>query len=223
MATTATPGSVARTAAETRYLPRFSRTERALHWIHASAFFVLLGSGLTIYAPALAERVGRRALVREIHLDAAIAWAVALAVVLALADRRRLRDTARELDVFDDDDRFWFRDRSIPQGRFNAGQKVNAALTAAFAVLFAVSGVLLWAGERNTRFRFDGTVLLHDALTWVSLVLVTGHLYFAVIHPRTRHSLRGITLGSVREDWAREHHPKWVAAASDAETAPPRE
>lgn len=214
MATTATPGSGARTAAaETRYVARFSRTERALHWIHASAFFVLLGSGLAIYAPALAERVGRRALVREIHLDAAIAWAVALVLVVALGDRRRLGETARELDVFDDDDRFWFRDRTTPQGRFNAGQKMNAALTAAFAVLFAVSGVLLWAGERNTRFRFDGTVVLHDGLTWISLVLVTGHLYFAVIHPRTRHSLRGITLGSVREDWAREHHPKWAPAA----------
>jgi formate dehydrogenase subunit gamma len=36
------------------------------------------------------------------------------------------------------------------------------------------------------------------------------HLYLAVIHPSTRHSLRGMTLGDVREDWAREHHPKWV-------------
>ena len=27
------------------YVKRFSRTERAVHWIHASAFFVLLGTG----------------------------------------------------------------------------------------------------------------------------------------------------------------------------------
>ena len=32
------------------YVRRFSRTERALHWIHASAFLVLLGSGLDITA-----------------------------------------------------------------------------------------------------------------------------------------------------------------------------
>jgi formate dehydrogenase subunit gamma len=45
---------------------------------------------------------------------------------------------------------------------------------------------------------------------YLSVALLTGHLYLAVIHPRTRHALRGITLGDVREDWAREHHRKWV-------------
>ena len=32
---------------------------------------------------------------------------------------------------------------------------------------------------------------------YVSLVLLVGHLYLAVIHPATRHALRGITAGSV--------------------------
>ena len=99
---------------------------------------------------------------------------------------------------------------SVPQGRFNAGQKVNAILTAAFAVLFFVSGLLLWAGEQDTRFRLDGTVFLHDALMYVSVVVVVGHLYLALVHPSTRHALRGMTLGTVRADWARAHHAKWA-------------
>ena len=41
---------------------------------------------------------------------------------------------------------------------------------------------------------------------YVSLVLLVGHLYLALIHPTTRHSLRGMTLGDVRADWARRHH-----------------
>ena len=41
-----------------RYVRRFSRTERALHWVHASAFFVLLASGLVLYVPRL-ERARR--------------------------------------------------------------------------------------------------------------------------------------------------------------------
>jgi formate dehydrogenase subunit gamma len=86
---------------------------------------------------------------------------------------------------------------------------VNAALTAAFALLFAVSGVLLWLGERDTRFRFDSTIVLHDVAAYVSVALLLGHLYLAVIHPATRHALHGMTLGTVREDWAREHHAKW--------------
>jgi formate dehydrogenase subunit gamma len=77
-------------------------------------------------------------------------------------------------------------------------------------VLFFVSGLLLWLGERDTRFRLGGTVFLHDTLMYVSVVVVAGHLYLSLVHPTTRHALRGMTLGSVREDWARRHHAKWL-------------
>jgi cytochrome b subunit of formate dehydrogenase len=40
--------------------------------------------------------------------------------------------------------------------------------------------------------------------------VVLGHLYLALIYPATRESLRGITTGSVRRSWARQHHRKWV-------------
>jgi len=87
---------------------------------------------------------------------------------------------------------------------------VNVILTVAFALLFAVSGFFLWLGERNTTYRLDGAVTVHDMLMFASLALLVGHLYLAVIHPTTRHSLRGITRGDVREDWARQHHSKWA-------------
>jgi len=196
-----------------RYVQRFSRTERAVHWVHASAFLVLLGSGLALYLPSLATEIGRRPLVKDVHLFTALAWAIALLAVVALGDRRGLRATTRELDVFDADDRRWLLGRHVRQGRFNAGQKLNAALTAAFAVLLAVSGVLLWLGERDTRFRLDSTIVLHDVVAYLSVALLAGHLYLAVIHPSTRHALRGMTVGTVREDWAREHHAKWPTDA----------
>lgn len=193
-----------------RYVARFTLTERVLHWVHASAFFILLGSGLVLYLPSLSTAVGRRPLVKDVHFWTGIAWAGAILVVAVLGNRRALRATIREIETFDNDDlRFLAGDTRAPQGRFNAGQKVNAILTAAFAVLFFVSGLLLWYGERDTRFRLNGTVFLHDALMYVSLVIVLGHLYLALVHPTTRHSLRGMTLGSVRADWARRHHAKW--------------
>jgi len=195
------------------YLRRFSRTERTVHWIHASAFLVLLGSGLVLYVPSLSQLVARRPLVKDVHLYTAVAWAIAIVLVVVLGDRRGLRRTLRDLDLFDEDDRLWLRRIPRPQGRFNAGQKLNAALTAAFALLFAVSGLLLWLGERDTRFRFASTVLVHDGLMYVSLVLLVGHLYLALIYPATRHALRGMTLGSVRRDWAAQHHRKWVEGA----------
>lgn len=189
---------------------RFSRTERAVHWVHATAFFSLLATGLVLYLPSLASAVGRRPLVKGLHLYTAVAWAVAIVLVVLLGDRAGLRRTLRELDAFDEDDLLWLRRYDRPQGRFNAGQKLNAALTAAFAGLFAVSGVLLWLGERDHRFRLASTILLHDWLTVFSVVLVAGHLYLALIHPATKHALQGITVGTVRRDWAEQHHAKWV-------------
>jgi formate dehydrogenase subunit gamma len=192
------------------YVKRFSRTERAVHWIHASAFFLLLGTGLVLYVPRLSAAVARRPLVKDLHIYTAVAWIVLLAVVVMVGDRRGLRRTLRDLDRFDEDDRLWLRLKRQPQGRFNAGQKLHAALVAGFAFLFAASGFLLWLGERDTRFRWASTILLHDGLMYVSLVLLMGHLYLALIYPATRHALRGITVGSVRRDWAFEHHRKWI-------------
>ena len=181
-----------------------------LHWANALAFFTLLVSGLILYLPSLASAVGRRPFVKDVHFWSGIGWIVLLVLIALLGDRRGLLRTARELERFDDDDVRWLlRRRPAPQGRFNAGQKLNAALTAAFTVLFAVSGILLWLGERDTRFRFASTVVLHDGLLFASLFLLVGHLYLAVIHPATRHALRGMTVGTVREDWAARHHSKW--------------
>jgi len=79
------------------YLNRFSKSERAVHWIHAAAFFVLLGSGLVLYLPSLAG-IGNRGLVKDVHLYTAIAWALALLAVVLLGDRKGLRRTLNDLD-----------------------------------------------------------------------------------------------------------------------------
>lgn len=197
------------------FVRRFTRTERALHWVLAFGFFALLASGLVLYLPELSMLVARRPLIKALHLYTGIAWLVALALVVAVGDRKRLIATLRELDRFDKDDRRWLLWRRSSPGRFNAGQKINAALMGAFTLLFAVSGLLLWYGERDTRFRFASTIVLHDGLMYVSLLLLVGHLYLALIRPATRHALRGMTTGYVRRDWARRRHPNWDPSSND--------
>ena len=187
-----------------KYIPRFSRTERTLHWVNALCFLFLLATGLVLYLPSLSVLVGRRPLIKDMHFWGGISWVVLLGLVAVLGDRRGLLRDARELERFDHD-------------RLNVGQKINAILTVAFTILFFASGMLLWFGERDTRFRFASTVVLHDGLLFAALALFVGHLYLAVLHPATRHSLRGMTLGSVREDWASVHYPQWV---SDTEKVP---
>ena len=179
------------------YVRRFSRTERTVHWVNAAAFILLLATGLALYIPSLEVLLGRRPLLKDIHFWTGVCWLPALAILALLGDRRGLLATARDLDRF-------------RPSRFNVGQKINAIITAAFAVLFTVSGLLLWLGERDTRFRFASTLVLHDGLMYASLFLLVGHLYLAVIHPATRHALRGITVGTVSEEWANRHHAKWT-------------
>jgi formate dehydrogenase subunit gamma len=187
-----------------------------LHWVHASAFFVLLATGLVLYVPRLSELVARRQLVKDVHLYTGLAWAVLITLLLLLGLRHGLRETIRELERFDADDLRWLLRRGGRASRFNAGQKLNTIVTAAFGVLFAISGFLLWYGERDTRFRLANTILLHDGLMYVALVLLAGHLYLSLVHPSTRHALRGMIGGTVDEEWARRQHPRWAALPDDS-------
>ena len=196
------------------YVRRFSAAERSLHWLLASTFLAMLATGLILYLPAFAELAADRQLWKSIHLGAALAFWVGLVLLLA-SSGRELRATAREFDRFDDDDGRWLRwavRRSGPeprQGRFNAGQKLNGAIVAGLMVVFTVSGTLMYLQEVNADFRGTSAITAHDVATWVSIPLILGHLWLAVVNPSTRHSLRGMIRGTVRRDWARRHHPKW--------------
>lgn len=208
---------------------RFTLAERLLHWLLAAAFVVLLYTGFLMSVPALEGTVPRPT-AKAWHIDAAIALAVGTVVILAARARVLLR-TFGELERFDDDDRRWLAQiprrvtigaKAPPQGRFNAGQKLNTAVVAGLMVVSFITGFLLWLGERNTTYRFAGTIDVHDDVMWILMVLVVGHLYMALINPYTRPALRGIVTGTVDRTWARRHHAKWVASEERAapETPP---
>src|SRR3984893_12074502 len=119
---------------------RFNLTERLFHWAFAIPFILTMATGLGLYFPELAKLAGNRELVRDLHRFAGLATVVLPLLVLALGDRRSVGRDVREVDLWSQDDRRWFRawlwrkvggrDRLPAQGRFNAGQKFNAVLTA---------------------------------------------------------------------------------------------
>ncbi len=215
---TSTPGSAGPTATEAApgrgYVRRFSPTERSLHWLLALTFLTMMATGLILYLPSFAQLAANRMLWKSIHLGAAIAFWVGL-VLLVAASPRELHATARQIDRFDGDDRRWLRwavsrnGPEPPQGRFNAGQKLNTAIVGGLMVVFTFSGTLMYLQETDAQFRGTSAILVHDWATWIAVPLVAGHLYLALLNPSTRHSLRGIVLGTVRRDWAKRHHTKW--------------
>jgi formate dehydrogenase subunit gamma len=210
-------------------IPRFSVAERLLHWLLAGAFFVLLGTGFLMSVPALSGEVARP-VAKEWHIDAAIALAVGVALLM-LVQGKVLTRTISQLERFDRDDLRWLggTPRRVvsatlapPQGRFNAGQKLNTALVAGLMVISYITGALLWLGERDTTYRFAGTISVHDGAMWALMVLVAGHIYMAMLNPSTSAALAGMLRGSVDRTWALRHHAKWVAdldRAADVEAA----
>jgi formate dehydrogenase subunit gamma len=189
---------------------RFTRTERAAHWLVAAAFAAILLSGTQMPHHWDADQP-----VVDVHVGGAALLVAGMALLLWRADRAALVRTGVQLATTEPGDRDWLRgvpDRlrsgapEPPVGRFNAGQKLNAALSAlGLAVLYATGLALLLVGRGLPQGP------LHT-LTTVALVgLLSGHVFMAVLNPGTRHALRGMTLGEVDRGWAEHHHPLWVA------------
>ena len=113
-----------------QYVDRFNAVTRVLHWILAAAFFVLIFSGLGLFSRAFFNYFDffggpERGIL--FHKWAGIIFFIS-SVLLFL-------NNVRETCSFDKDDRRWLKacggylsseDKHIPQGKFNAGQKLFA-------------------------------------------------------------------------------------------------
>lgn len=205
-----------------RLVLRFTRAERTLHWVFAVLFLVLLLSGLGLYlGPGLNPFLDRRELMRGIHLDAAVAT-VGLLLLVAAGSPGTLGRLRRDVEWFDRDDARWLllvcvpaaiRRRPLPpQGRFNAGQKLNTVLTAAATVGFVVTGSMMYGGGQLPTSLSEAADSWHLLLTAAMIPLVAGHLAIALLVPSTRGAMRGILTGRVRLDFARRRHARWAEA-----------
>jgi len=200
-------------------LPRFGLTERTLHWTHAVVFLVLVITGAAILFPFLAASIADRELVRAVHITAGFGLVLAPVAIALAGNRRAVRRDLADVDRWEEDDWLWLRGWSYyrygrrmppPQGRLNAGQKVNAVFTGACIVLFFVTGVMMWKWFYFPRWLVENAGGLHDVLSALAVAVWLGHVYMALLNPSTRESIRGMTVGWVRRAWAVEHHEKWV-------------
>jgi formate dehydrogenase subunit gamma len=193
-------------------LLRFDRGERLLHWSNAILFLTLLVTGAALYVPQLSEIVKRRHLVKEIHVYAGVLLPVPLVLTLVSGRwGRALRADVRRLNRWSADDRRWLRtrgrDRKVRIGKFNAGQKLNAAFVAgAIPVMLATGLIMRFPSHFSLSWR-TGSTFVHD---WVFLglaVAITGHILFAVNDPL---ALRAMVRGWIPRSWARNHAPRWL-------------
>ena len=218
-------------------MQRFGLGTRLAHWLLATPFLVLLATGLTNFAPRLkAAQVADVRVFAWLHVVVGfVAIGCALIVVLTLLPRREVRSDARELARVGADDYLWLQhqglrlagERSRPPlvGKFNAGQKVNALASAVATVALLGTGAVLGINYSSKEvfevYFVEQVFRWHTVASFLVIPLVLGHIYLAAVHPSTRESLRGITLGVVRRDWARRHHPAWAPPEDGADGGAP--
>lgn len=224
---TSRPGWAGAMAATTRrpdtratdWVERFDRFERAAHWSTAVLMLVLVFTGAALYLQPLGALVGRRALVEDIHVYCGLALPLPLLVATLGPWGRRLRADLRRLNRWSRNDRLWiravFQERPRRQamhaelelGKFNAGQKLNAAWTAgAGLVMLGTGAIMRWYHPWPLSWR-TGATFVHD---WIALsigVVIIGHILMAVRDPA---ALRSMFHGRIQRSWAERHASAWL-------------
>jgi formate dehydrogenase subunit gamma len=97
-------------------------------------------------------------------------------------------------------------------GKFNAGQKLYAAVVAASILVFLGTGLVMYFGQDlhiPDRYR-TGASFVHDYLAFAVFLAICGHLWMASRDPVAR---AGMRTGYVPRWWARTEHPHWAALA----------
>ncbi|MGF7238864.1 MAG: cytochrome b/b6 domain-containing protein, partial [Frankia sp.] len=162
-----------------------------------------------LYLGPLSVAVGRRRLVADIHIYTGLALPVPILLGWL---RASFRLDARRLNRFTRDDWRWLssrtrRDGRIPVGKFNAGQKLNAAFTVgAIGVMLGTGLIMRFANGWPVSYR-TGATFVHDWLAYGIAAVIAGHLYFAGKDPTSRGGMR---TGRVPRGWARREHAAWL-------------
>ena len=206
-----------------RGIERFTRAERWVHRATAVLMLTLIATGMVLYLPSLSVWFGHRQAVALIHLYAG--WSLPIPMAAGLFSRAYRAD-ARRLNRHTEEDRRWLHHRAwregsvqlydLKVGKFNAGQKLNAAFMCGAILVMAGTGTLMWFPHLVSVSMRTGATFVHDWLALAIGFVVLGHLWFAFNDPGSR---RGMRTGWVTRSWARRMHPGWVEELDAAEDA----
>ena len=187
---------------------------RFLHWMVALFFFLALFSGFGIYLPWLfrwfTPIFGGGPLARELH-----PWfGLGFVIFFGLQALNWFKPM-----MWTDADSRWIRNiKNVVSGKekmeppdtgfFNAGQKVQFWEIVAGAVVYLITGIILWIGARTFgRWAVAVSYILHDISALIMLGGIFIHIYLSTIgEPGT---FQAMIRGAVSEAWAWTFHPAW--------------
>ncbi len=195
---------------------RFSRAERAVHRSVAVLMLTCMATAAILYNGFLSVPVGHRRLVKLLHVYSGFALPIPILLGVASA---AYRCDLRRLNRFSPADWRWLRspnrrEATIPVGKFNAGQKLNAALSGGAIIVLLATGTLMYFPDLARLSWRTGATFVHDWFALAVGLLVIGHINYARRDPGSR---RGMRTGSVTAAWAQSHHNAWFDEVTAAE------
>jgi formate dehydrogenase subunit gamma len=192
-------------------IDRFNTSSRIIHWIVAASFFLLVFSGIGLFAHAffsLFDLFGGPEQGIVFHKWSGVVFFVC-AVILFLSH-------AGETCSFDGDDSAWIsklggylsrNSEEIPQGKFNAGQKLFGIFTIIATLVMGVTGWILWDPTAYSRELTQLSLMLHSLFFVLFMIGMVVHIYLATLgNPGTA---EGMLWGQVSKQWAKKHAIKW--------------
>ncbi len=198
-----------------RVIPRFSLAQRIAHWF-AATLFVLLGiSGLIILfgKSILLPVLGPQAfsLVASAAMQGHNLFGpLFLAAVLGLLVFFLKGNVPRAVDVS-----WFFKGGGLlgghaSAGKYNAGQKIWFLLTIVLGFAICVSGfVLLFPDALADRTQAQLANLAHGIAALIFIAAGLGHAYIGSLGMEG--AFEAMSVGTVDENWAKEHHDLWYA------------
>ncbi len=200
--------------AEGGFVVRFARSERIVHWVSATAVLVAVATGAILYVEPLAVAIGRRELVKNLHVISGFAGVVPFLVVMSGPWRASLQRDVQRFSLWHDDDVRFLRRKTrhgSETGKFNGGQKLNAVLmSSALAVMVMTGTIMKWFGPFPLEWR-SGATFVHDWVSFGLWFLIPAHIIKAIITPG---AVKSMWTGWVRRDEA-EARPRWWESITD--------
>ncbi len=147
-------------------ISRAGISSRALHWAHAVIFIWLLVTGIQLFLTP--KSLLGNPLIIIAHVYASIPFA-AIPLLIYISNSSARNDV-----------------NELMSGKSNAAQKANFMLSLLLIIGLLFSGFVVWQKPLFTVNFVEMNFLVHDFLTIIAILLLSGHIVLAIKNLQNR-------------------------------------
>ncbi|MGV6804798.1 MAG: formate dehydrogenase subunit gamma [Ruegeria sp.] len=203
-----------------RTIPRFSLSQRVVHWVIAALFVLLAITGLMLLfgRPFLIPILGKPAfgVLATASMQAHNLFGPIFIGALVMLFLTFVRG-----NIPGPGDIGWIvrggglLGGHVSSGRYNAGEKAWFWTAVIAGLALSATGILLsFPDDLGTRNLLHGAELIHAVAALVFIGFGIGHIYLGTVG--SEGALEGMVTGEVDENWARTHHDLWLNEVQSA-------